>query len=559
MADMLKEFAHLDWSANFLRSKNEVKGFSRDAAGQPEMFYVSGLAVTVEKAISEAFKENNILSLLASTQTTKSIMLRYAAFRRVAKGKHVFFLNAVPHLDLRKQNLQDARHAGAYWLDKYTFSTYLRLGEQAILRSAYHNDVMTFMRVLKEDPTNVYIFADEAAFGTQWDSIYSKVVAMVLEAKANLLLCTATPFDQISADVWRDKIRILHLSHAVLKKAGYWGVTDFLSARKVKDIKEERAVAVKAIAPAMQKALNEFCSQGKHNFFLIRLDSDDQIAQLKSYIARNYKEIAVYQHTAKEKFQFEMMPRLTGHHVIVFKDLMRVGFRLPDKKPIWGVWEQATSMDTLVQGLIGRVTGILCGNEHIRIFSSKETLECYSLYERTGFLKKPEDKRIGVRVKMKMVGGRRIQPVRVQDISSNFQPPMFWSDEMRETMRTKVRAYFTKLEPKMSCIISFTSRDKSIYYGAKSGTLRRHKRGLEVGANIKHPELGEVSRLASINIQDEVYGGGKKLSFKVSLVYWRTIESDVQEHWVPTVSEASLFQTGRLPKSFVGDAPPKTP
>jgi len=543
--DLQKKYPGLSWTASTLTKSHTVEGFALDHDGKPESFYASGLAVTVEQAISEAFLENRVLSLLASTQTTKSLMLRYAAHKRVSQGKRVFFLNAVPHLDLKKQNLHDARHAGAFWLDKYALVTYLKLGEPAILRSPYREDIMQFVRGLEQDPENLYVFADEAAFGTQWDSIYSKVLAMVLQAKAHLLLCTATPFDQISARKWMDKVSVLHLSHTVMQRAGYFGVTDFLAAKRIVDIDEERAVHGNEVVPYMRKALNQFEGQAKRNFFLVRLETDEQIKTLQRYIATKHKRVFTHMHTAEEKFQFEMMPVVTGHHVIIFKDLMRVGFRLPHKAPIWGVWEQATTMDALVQGLIGRVTGINCNNQHIKIYSSKNTLECYSTYERTGLLKKPTSKRIGIRVGMQ-ASGRRILPVKVLDLTPQFAPPTHWNDEVREKLRDKIRAYFKRLEPKMSCVISYTSHDKKVYQGALKDTLSRNKYSFK-NDNLEHKQYGEVLRTANINVQDSQYTSRRRLPFRITLVYWRVHEVELKEA-VPVVSEKSIFQDARLPE-----------
>lgn len=556
--DICQMYPSLDWSPKFLRSSHYFPGFSRTKDGATEKFYASGLALTVEAAIACEFEKSRVLSLFASTQTTKSVLLRYAAYKLTSQGKLVFFLNAVPHLDLKHQNLSDAKHAGAYWLDKYALNTYLRFGKNASIRSRFQTDILTFQRAIENNPENVYIFGDEAAFGTQWDSTYSQVLRLALEKKLRLLLCTATPFDQLSASVWRDKSTLLHLPHKVLSKAGYFGITDFLQNSRVTDIGEEQAVFKGEVSLHLKKALGQFDKQAAKTFLLIRLETDEQINHLKDYIDKKHKSIRVHRHMAGDKFKFEMMKDLKGRHIIIFKDLMRVGFRVPYKDCIWGVWEQATSMDTLVQGLIGRVTGINCSNQQIHIFSSKNTLDCYSLYERTGELKKPVYKKIGIRVGMHTGPARRIMPVQIEDITKKFKLHTKWTDERREVLREQVRAYFHKLEPQMSVIVSFTSRDKHVYQKMLDGVPARNKRGFlkpgqgKASGNIRHKKHGEIAKLASINIQDMKYQSNILLPPKITLVYWR-IEETKDTEFTPQVSERSVFANSKLPTSFGGE------
>ena len=444
-------------------------------------------------------------------------------------------------------------------------------------------------QVIKEEKDAV-LFVDEAHFGAKKDSILYEVLKYVLDhhAKLKIILVTATPFDQHFSKEWMDKVYSIHVPHELLVRSSYFGVSDFITNGLVTDIgcDDMRIASNTRLHPKFKKAVQEFKSQKTRKLFLVRVETDHEISNARrhlreiGFIHEEEKSesdylIGEYHSNADCNTPFDKLEDLVCLKIVFIKDKFRVGIRIPFKKFIWGAWDRSDSLDTLTQGLIGR----MCGhhdNRHIRIFADLAFLRVYQLYETTGRLPMIADTKGGKRkisqnVETKITREKNDFTTFSVDLTEACRPfvPKEWTGRSckgkaggtKWLMKEVAKKFAYKLDidanlgkKKISLQASCVSHNEYLtkqhkedpdgVHGIRWSHLavnHEHTKGAKI---IHHKVHGEIIDYVQIVIDDHYVDSKDTLPFRARLIYLKPIK---KEGRVDTVTkESSMYNEKQL-------------
>jgi hypothetical protein len=333
----------------------------RDSAIFPQSYLFAKKTLRVIKK-----NQHRILQFISPMQSGKTNYVE-ALGQMILSDKSlkrtVHFISSLPYLENRNQDRNRLENSGVHIHNKFE------------VRKNINNYVMD----------NAIIIFDESHWGTQVGGILDQFVKAVLKnPTTTLIVISATPFAQLCSKSFAKHSHLIHQTTSEeLKKYGYIGVNEIFRGKRLIDVGDnDRIIKDGELNPVFHKALVSFLEQKKRLVFIIRTRSNNENSEVKFALSKLFskKKLHVEEHSQRQEFNFDQLNSQREHTVVCVNQLLRVGKTIPNKHTVYAIWDSGKTVETLSQGLVGRMCGY-DSNKDFLVYANRSMLLSYLEFE----------------------------------------------------------------------------------------------------------------------------------------------------------------------------------
>lgn len=384
----------------------------------PDIFYPDKIFPQQEKAgkeIVELFKECNMIHLKAKTQGGKTNTCFYASAymaetirKNSGKGCEFIFATALSSVEWKRQTLgrTPVKRIPEYNIDAPIFKK-----ENIIMLDDLSKSVKN-----KKDYRNCVFFIDESQRGSKRNQTLSKffinclgispvtwkespkdTIKILKEKNIKICFVSATDFytDTLTElEDYADYIKSVKLD--VSDK--YKGWIDYYSNGSINELVKVYDSDFGDLSTRFNRIIEELLNGNDPNrYILLRLEKDLDPFYLEELIYDTYgDDIRVINHFGDYRIDSEILNiKPNKPTIIVLKELWRMAKTISIRNIaiVFDRYIKSTksqTVDTILQGLLGRITGYKVGDVDIKIFTNLEIIEnylhkngCYNLDAKT--------------------------------------------------------------------------------------------------------------------------------------------------------------------------------